>query len=243
MVISTLDKRVLVFYDGCMNTLSEREQDVLEAVVRDYIINATPVSSERLREISDIDVSPATFRAVMGDLEETGYLVQPHTSAGRIPTQKGYRFFVDSCISYNEHHPQYHASLPLHDDPEALVHYIVSKTRLFGAYVHTEQHVYIQFGVGEALRAPEFTDRERVQEFGAFVDVVRESADAYHAALTRSRVSYAIFIEQENPVPEARTLGVVVSNSSKKGMLFIIGPSRMDYERVLRILYSLEQLS
>ena len=87
---STLDKRVLIFYDRRVKLLSEREQDVLEVVIRDYIANAAPVSSERVREVSNTDASSATFRAILGNLETAGYLVQPHTSAGRVPTQKGY---------------------------------------------------------------------------------------------------------------------------------------------------------
>ena len=219
-----------------MNLLSEREQDVLELIVRDYIASAAPVSSERVREISDRNISSATFRSIMGDLEEAGYLVQPHTSAGRIPTQKGYRFFVDTCISYPSSVERNQQS---YDDPQDLIHYIVSQTRLLGVYVHPEQNIYAQFGMGEALRAPEFGDTERVQAFGDFVDAVQDVSNLYHAMLVKEKRSYAIFIERENLVPEGRLLGVVVSQDNDKGTVFVIGPSRMDYERVLRALHFL----
>ncbi|OGZ47299.1 MAG: hypothetical protein A3J55_00075 [Candidatus Ryanbacteria bacterium RIFCSPHIGHO2_02_FULL_45_17b] len=215
-----------------MTTLSEREQDVLEVVIRDYITNAAPVSSERVREISDRNTSSATFRAIMGELEEMGYLVQPHTSAGRIPTQKGYRFFVDSCIRspFSDNHQQ------PHDDPQEFIHYIVSKTRLLGLYVHPKKNIYVQFGIGEALRAPEFDDAKRVRAFGDFVDAIQSISDLYHAILAKEQKSYGVFIERENPVPEARLLSVVVSQSDNDGTVFVVGPSRMDYEHVLRIL-------
>lgn len=222
-----------------MSQLSLREQDILEAIIRDYITNAVPVSSERVREISDINISSATFRAIMGDLEEAGYLIQPHTSAGRMPTQKGYRFFVDSCALQNSQSRR--VPVYSYSDPEEMVHYVVSKTRLFGAYIDTEENAYIQFGMGEALRAPEFNDRKHVQAFADFIDMVQEASKVYHAVLLQNNESSAVFIEQENPVPKARALSVVVSDNNE-GMLFLIGPPRMDYERVLRTLYSIESI-
>lgn len=216
-----------------MNLLSEREEDILEISIRDYITHAVPVSSDRMCEISDVDVSSATFRAIMGDLEEAGYLIQPHTSAGRIPTQKGYRFFVDSCISglaSLEHVPQ------IYDDPQDLIHYIVSKTRLLGMYVNEEKNVSVQFGMGEALRAPEFDDTGRVRAFGDFIDALQDTSHLYHSLLMRENRLNAIFIERENPVPQAHSLGVVVSRNGDEGTVFVVGPSRMDYERVLHTL-------
>ena len=76
--------------------LDERKAAILSAVVREYIETAQPVGSGRIATAPGVDVSSATVRNEMAALEETGYLVQPHTSAGRIPTDKGYRFFVDA---------------------------------------------------------------------------------------------------------------------------------------------------
>ena len=76
--------------------LDERKAAILSAVVREYIETAQPVGSGRLASAPGIDVSPATVRNELAALEEAGYLVQPHTSAGRIPTDTAYRFFVDA---------------------------------------------------------------------------------------------------------------------------------------------------
>lgn len=75
--------------------LDERKAAILRAVVQEYIETAQPVGSGRIATVPGVEVSSATVRNEMGALEEAGYLVQPHTSAGRIPTDKGYRFFVD----------------------------------------------------------------------------------------------------------------------------------------------------
>lgn len=82
--------------------LGEREKEVLRAIVQEYISTGGPVGSSQLANRPEFDVSPATLRNVMSDLEELGYLEKPHTSAGRIPTDRGYRFFVDSLIRLRE---------------------------------------------------------------------------------------------------------------------------------------------
>src|SRR5215203_2292550 len=73
----------------------ERRLQVLRAIVQDYVSTNDPVGSKALAERHDLGVSPATIRNDMAVLEEQGYITQPHTSAGRVPTDKGYRLFVD----------------------------------------------------------------------------------------------------------------------------------------------------
>jgi heat-inducible transcriptional repressor len=75
--------------------LDDRKLDVLRAIVEDYVSTHEPVGSKMLVERHHLGVSPATIRNDMGTLEEEGYITQPHTSAGRVPTDKGYRLFVD----------------------------------------------------------------------------------------------------------------------------------------------------
>src|SRR5579875_839694 len=76
--------------------LDERKAAILRAVVEEYVRTAQPVGSGHVATSAALAVSPATIRNEMGQLEREGYLAQPHTSAGRVPTDKGYRFFVDS---------------------------------------------------------------------------------------------------------------------------------------------------
>ena len=78
--------------------LDERKRLILRAVIQDYIFSAEPVGSRTLVKRHDIGLSPATIRNEMADLEELGYLEQPHTSAGRIPSHRGYRFYVNSMM-------------------------------------------------------------------------------------------------------------------------------------------------
>src|SRR5947207_10301483 len=76
--------------------MDARHREVLIAVIREYVDTAEPVGSRALSKRYLPSLSPATIRNVMSDLEELGYLAQPHTSAGRVPTDKAYRFYVDS---------------------------------------------------------------------------------------------------------------------------------------------------
>jgi heat-inducible transcriptional repressor len=79
-------------------TLTDRDREVLEAIITDYIQTAEPVGSRTVSKKSEIALSPATIRNVMADLEEMGFLTQPHTSAGRVPTDRAFRFYVDSIL-------------------------------------------------------------------------------------------------------------------------------------------------
>lgn len=79
--------------------LDIRAQTLLKALVERYIADGQPVGSRALAKISGLDLSPATIRNIMSDLEELGLVASPHTSAGRVPTPRGYRLFVDSLLT------------------------------------------------------------------------------------------------------------------------------------------------
>ena len=79
-------------------TFTERDRKVLQAIIMDYIQSAEPVGSRTVSKKYKMGLSPATIRNVMADLEEMGFLMQPHTSAGRVPTDRAFRFYVDSIL-------------------------------------------------------------------------------------------------------------------------------------------------
>lgn len=82
--------------------LNEREKSILRSIVQQFILTASPVGSRYIVKKYDIGFSPATVRNIMSDLEESGFIDHPHTSAGRVPTDKGYRFYVDSLMDIPE---------------------------------------------------------------------------------------------------------------------------------------------
>jgi len=82
--------------------LNERSRKILEAIIEDFIATGEPVGSRTITRRHQLGISPATVRNVMADLEEAGFLYSPHTSAGRVPTEKGYRFYVDTMIQLKD---------------------------------------------------------------------------------------------------------------------------------------------
>lgn len=100
MTVSTLQEGVLIRQVGTVapEIMAERKRRILKVITDDYISSAEPVGSRTIARKYDLGLSPATIRNEMADLEEEGYLQQPHTSAGRIPSDRGYRYYVDALM-------------------------------------------------------------------------------------------------------------------------------------------------
>src|ERR1700712_1088477 len=89
----------ITFMPGDISVLNERAQILLKTLVERYIADGQPVGSRALSKYSGLELSPASIRNVMADLEDLGFIASPHTSAGRVPTARGYRFFVDTLLT------------------------------------------------------------------------------------------------------------------------------------------------
>ncbi len=101
--VSTPLKRVLITErEAAWMELDERKKKILQAVIRNYLETGEPVGSRTISKYTDLNLSSATIRNEMADLEEMGYIFQPHTSAGRIPSDKGYRLYVDAMMADKE---------------------------------------------------------------------------------------------------------------------------------------------
>ena len=81
-----------------LSELNDRSREILRCVVESYVETGDPIGSRTISKRLNMDLSPASIRNVMADLEESGFLAQPHTSAGRVPTDKGYRYYVDGLL-------------------------------------------------------------------------------------------------------------------------------------------------
>lgn len=107
--------------------MDERKRRILQAITDDYIASAEPVGSRTIARKYRLGVSPATIRNEMADLEEAGYLEQPHTSAGRIPSDKGYRYYVDALMDPKD---------PTDDERSRLRHEVNSRERAIEEMIH-----------------------------------------------------------------------------------------------------------
>jgi heat-inducible transcriptional repressor len=131
--------------------MDKRAQVLLKTLVEHYISDGQPIGSRTLLHHSGLDVSPATIRNVMSDLEQLGFITSPHTSAGRIPTQKGYRLFVDSLLTVQPLHAdklqQLKSSLSSPNPSELIANAadMLSQLTQFAGVVMTPRHKRIAF--------------------------------------------------------------------------------------------------
>lgn len=118
------------------DTMDERKRKILKVITDDYIASAEPVGSRTIARKYDLGLSPATIRNEMADLEEEGYLEQPHTSAGRIPSDRGYRYYVDALLERRRLRPE---------EMELIGREMAAKERALDHLVHQAARVLSQF--------------------------------------------------------------------------------------------------
>jgi heat-inducible transcriptional repressor len=116
--------------------LDRRAQILLKTLVERYVAEGEPVGSRSLSRYSGLDLSPATIRNVMSDLEELGFVASPHTSAGRIPTPRGYRFFVDTLLTVTPLDPVQLSRLEINLQPEHPQRLISTASQLLSELTH-----------------------------------------------------------------------------------------------------------
>ena len=141
--------------------LDKRAQILLKTLIERYIAEGEPVGSRTLSKYSGLDLSPATIRNVMSDLEELGFIASPHTSAGRIPTPAGYRFFVDTLLVMKQIDTKDLSQIEGHlhpDNPQRVIHQasqLLSELTRFAGVVMTPRRRSVSFKHIEFLRLSE----------------------------------------------------------------------------------------
>lgn len=225
--------------------LKERQKSILDAAIRGYINTARPVASEDLVHKFRLDFSSATVRNEMSILDELGYLVQPHTSAGRIPTDQGYRFFVDHLMEtefVSAHEEEAIENLFLiRDGAEFTKEASKTFARLTNTIVATglfEKSLFYESGLSEILDEPEFHDFEEIKSLGRIIDRLE---DEVRALFDKFKIkNEEIFIGNENPLRGMRSYTMIVSRwhhpRGFSGFLTMIGPKRMNYSRCRALL-------
>ena len=225
--------------------VNERQQKILNAIVRDYQHSAEPVGSRNLSRRYLPEISPATIRNEMADLEEEGFITQPHTSAGRIPTDKGYRFYVDRLMKTV--HPTHKEEAVIKQtfqkfssNIDEVLHQtakLLSHTLDYTAVVvnHGSHHRVFSSGTSNLLHQPEFRNlahMERILELLEEEEMLCELVEEY---CCEDR-SVTIKIGSENKLRPVKDCSVVVTsfevNNEPIGGISIIGPTRMYYSKV-----------
>lgn len=230
--------------------LDERKKKILEIIVREYLHTAEPVGSRTIWRDYLPDLSPATIRNEMADLEALGFIVQPHTSAGRIPTDLGYRYYINFImkshkLTAKEDEVIKEGLKEIHNDIEEALHQtlkILSHLLEYASVVATldKKRVY-SGGFSHLLKQPEFSDMnytrhfmQTIEEEDLMVEMVREYT---------TEKGITIKIGSENTFKEVKNCSVVMSpykiKDEAEGGIGIIGPTRMSYAKITSILESL----
>ncbi|MEK7520260.1 MAG: hypothetical protein AAB581_03415 [Patescibacteria group bacterium] len=232
--------------------LTERQKLILERVVEEYIRHAQPVSSHVIAEEYDFDAGPATVRNELMALEENGYLAQPHTSSGRVPTDKGYRFYVNSIVArQTREREQIYTILAdivrIKTEEQAMFAELARAVAIFSQNAvlsgPARSRALFRAGINEALRQPELADSDTRQHFGRVIDSFEDNMNELYDELEEG--SPAVFIGRENPILGARGFGMVAARyrlPAHEGVVVILGPKRMDYERSFSVLQALTRL-
>lgn len=230
--------------------LKERQKIILETLIREHIRTARPVASHELLEELDFSVSPATVRNEMLQLDEMGYLEQPYTSAGRIPTDQGYRFFVDNAIDDKELDRRERNHIREVFETETLENFareygktIARISRCFTA-VGVENDLLVDSGFSEILHEPEFQDVNRIKAFGHLIDMLDED---FSVLIKKSHDDDEnIFIGKENLFKEAEPYTIMITHWSHpkgfNGFLALVGPTRMDYQKNISLIRYINSL-
>src|SRR5947207_9735484 len=140
--------------------LDRRAQILLKTLVERYIAEGEPVGSRALSRYSGLDLSPATIRNVMAELEELGFVASPHTSAGRIPTSRGYRFFVDTLLTVKQLDRVEISQLEVNLHPDHPQRLISAASQLLSELTHFAGVVVASKRKAPAFRHIEFLDRK-----------------------------------------------------------------------------------
>ena len=137
--------------------LKDRSQYLFKKLVQRYIVDGQPVGSRTLARDTRLDLSPATIRNVMSDLEELGLISSPHTSAGRVPTVKGYRLFVDQMVTFKDLSIKEIEKMELRLETEGSIDSLLNKTsKLLSEVTSLAGLVMVPVSIGKALRQVEF---------------------------------------------------------------------------------------
>lgn len=219
--------------------LQERRKSILHAVIQEYIRTAHPVASRELARDSAWGLSPATIRNELLALDDEGFLEQPHTSSGRVPTDKGYRYFLDhlltdAALPSDEEESLREAFAIRHAD-EFIREFARRVSKIAGAFATAgmeREHVFYKSGFAAVLEEPEFADPERARGFAHLADFL----DVEIARVLRyTGESGQTWIGEENPWREARPYAMTLvpweHPAGFSGFISIVAPRRANYPK------------
>lgn len=230
--------------------LTDRQKTILERLTEEYVKTAEPVSSGILAKKNNFGVKPAMIRIEMEKLEKAGYLSQPFVSAGRIPTDKAYRLFVNNLLERKEQGIDRKKPAgkikqltgAKEDRLKAAQKLTKTISELTSSLVLSylpEENLFFKEGWSQIIKEPEFEDSHVFESFANMIDVWEK--DIIPEMDFSGEVK--IFIGKENPSQKSQDFSTIAGNVSlpdkERGVMAIFGPKRMEYDKNIEIINSI----
>ena len=243
-------------------TITERQGEILNRIVEDYIGLAQPISSEFLEKKHKFSVSPATIRIEMQRLTDGGFIFQPHTSAGRVPTDKGYRFFVDNLLKseISEFEDVFEiedifqkAGKDIFKLASRLTKFLAEESSNFTILNLLERDFFWKEGWEEILKEPEFEEKDLISNFTELLESFEENIENLKINPVRNRrflngvnSGIKIYIGKENPFSKTKDFSIISSRchlpEGEEGIISLLGPKRMAYDRNISLINSFKKI-
>ena len=241
-------------------TVTKRQGKILNRIVEEYIDLAEPISSKLLEKKYDFGICPASIRIEMQKLTDSGFISQPHTSAGRVPTDMGYRFFVDSLfkeaaskrrasplgrgISEFKNTLKIKEILKEEDTlkwTSQLTKFLAEESSNFAVLHLISRDLLLKEGWEEILKEPEFEEKDFLLEFTRFLENFEENIDNWEI-----NSGIKIYIGRENPFSKAKDFSIMSTKchlpDKEEAIISLLGPKRMAYDKNISLIDSLIKL-
>jgi transcriptional regulator of heat shock response len=231
----------------------ERKDRILGIVVNSYIKTVTPVSSSYIVDEHQLDLSPATIRNILAELEEDGFLTHPHTSAGRLPTQEGYRYYVDNLMNEIQllEEEKFRIKKEYAREMRDLEGILEKTSQVVSDLTHYTSIISVDGWDGKIIcRGTSYVvgypDYQDVKKIGNILFALEEKESLLQMINRDIEQRIKIYIGHEFACGDIDGCSLAVSSyqahSGPTGRIAVLGPTRMDYSRVVSTLNYLTKL-
>ena len=230
--------------------ITERQESILEKVIQEYVGSVHPISSQFLEKKYNFGVCPATIRNEMQKLTESGFLHQPHTSAGRVPTDKGYRFFVNNLLKegISEFEDIFEIEDILEEERRDFLRFATHLSKFLAmtssnlATIHLfEKDFFFKEGWEEVLKEPEFEEKTFII---GFAELLQNFENDIKNLNINSEIK--VYIGKENPFTKSKDFSIISSRcrfpDKEEGIVSLLGPKRMSYEKNISLINSIVKM-
>lgn len=226
--------------------LTARQTQILKVLIEEYIETAEPVGSETLDKKYNLGVSSATIRSEMSELTKSGHLKQPHTSAGRVPTPKAMKFYINQLMeekqmSITEEVKAKEDVWDSRSDLEKLIieatHALAEKTQSLAVATLDDEGKIWHAGYANVFANPEFADLEATASLFAFLEEAQRMHELFFERMTGASTVEVIFGEDLG-WPGFSPIGIIGTRFSvrgREGALGVVGPFRLHYPQIFPV--------